>query len=204
MRSRSQSTECHRLSAALGALIQPSVERCMMPKKAEVYIFAYGSNLHVRRMQSRVPSARTVSIGYVPGRTVLFHKRSIDGSAKADAIHTDNPDHRVWGVVYRIEPAEKPILDEYEHLGIGYDQEQVYVVSHGMVSTVAWIYFARREAIDASGRPYSWYMNFVLSGALQHRLPLCYISRLGDVPSWRDPGLQRHQENHRIVSEQST
>ena len=173
----------------------------MMPQESDLYIFAYGSNLHLRRLQSRVPSARTVSIGYVAGRRVLFHKRSIDGSAKADAFRTDDSDHQVWGVVYRIEPAEKPILDEHEYLGIGYDQEQVHVASHGIAPIVAWIYFARREAIDASVRPYSWYMNFVLSGALQHRLPLCYISQLGNVPARRDPDLQRHQENHQLIAE---
>ena len=107
----------------------------------------------------------------------------------------------MWGVVYRIESAEKSILDEHEYLGIGYDQEQVHVVSQGIAPVVAWIYFARRDAIDASVRPYSWYMNFVLSGALEHRLPLCYISQLGDVPSWRDPDLQRRQENYMLIAE---
>ncbi len=88
--------------------------------------------------------------------------------------------------------AEKQILDDYEQ---GYDREQVHVVSRSTAPIVAWIYSARRDAIDASLRPYSWYMNFVLSGALQHRLPLCHISRLGGVPSRRDPDLRRHQEN---------
>jgi hypothetical protein len=134
---------------------------------------------------------------------MLFHKRSVDGSAKADAFRTDNQDHRVWGVVYRIGRAEKPVLDKYEYLGIGYDEGQVDVVVEGASPIVAWIYTARSAAIDQSLRPYSWYVNFVMHGAIQHRLPLCYIAQLSSVQSKPDPDLSRHDKNHQLIVQQS-
>ena len=172
-----------------------------MPKRTDVYVFAYGSNLHLGRMRSRVPSADIVSIGYVAGRRFHFHKRSVDGSAKADAFRTGIQDHRVWGVVYRIDSAEKPVLDEYEYLGIGYDEERVDVVVDGASPIVAWIYTARSAAIDQSLRPYSWYMNFVLHGAFQHRLPFCYIAQLSEVQSRPDPDLSRHDKNGQFIGQ---
>lgn len=51
-------------------------------------VFAYGSNLHVRRTTARAPSARPVAIGYVSERSFWFHKRGVDGSAKANALFT--------------------------------------------------------------------------------------------------------------------
>ena len=72
-------------------------------------------------------TASPVTIGYVEQRQLRFHKRSVDGSAKADAAFTAVPSDRVWGVVYRLSRDEKPELDKHEFLGIGYDQELVAV-----------------------------------------------------------------------------
>jgi hypothetical protein len=47
---------------------------------------------------------------------------------------------------------------------------------------------------DDSLQPYSWYKNFVLAGAEEHRLPAEYVeSRIGAVHAIRDPDPQRAQ-----------
>ncbi len=161
-------------------------------------VFAYGSNLSTQRMRSRVPSARPVSSGYVAHRQLVFHKRSEDGSAKADAKSTAVSTDRVWGVVYRLLSEEKPSLDQHESLGVGYDHEEVNVVlKDGTLK--AWMYVARHEAIDPTLLPYSWYLNYVIHGALEHQLPDCHIDYLMDLESLVDPDLIRHAKNRRII-----
>ena len=92
-------------------------------------VFAYGSNLHLHRMQGRAPSARPVEIGYVVGRKIDFRKRSLDGSAKADAKLTGNHSDRLWGVIYSVRSRDKRSLDKHEFLGIGYDEVLVEVTT---------------------------------------------------------------------------
>jgi len=68
-----------------------SNESVTMEYEPDVFVFAYGSNMCTQRMRSRVPSAEAVTIGYVGQRQLVFHKRSSDGSAKADAAFTAVP-----------------------------------------------------------------------------------------------------------------
>lgn len=163
-------------------------------------IFAYGSNLHSGRMRSRVPSAEPITIGYVVGRRIAFHKRSDDGSAKADASCTAEFSDRVWGVIYSINASETPVLDRHEFLGIGYDRKQICAMTPRGKPVTAWIYVARPDAIDRSMKPYTWYLEFIVAGAHQHRLPLCYIATLRSAQCVRDPDPSRYELNHRLVS----
>ena len=173
-------------------------ESVTMKNVSSVFVFAYGSNMCTRRMRSRVPTATPVTIGYVGQRKLMFHKRSDDGSGKADAALTACPSDRVWGVVYRLHPANKPVLDEHEFLGIGYDEQKIDVV-HESGSLRAWMYVARREAIDSLLLPYSWYHDFTVHGACQHRLPESYVEYLRSFESLVDPDSERHAANRRLI-----
>ena len=166
-----------------------------MPE-AHLHVFAYGSNLHAGRMRFRVSTATPAAIGYVEQRQLKFHKRSVDGSAKANAMYTSIPTDRVWGVVYRLSRDEKPELDKHEFLGVGYDEQLVTVLTKNG-SIKAWMYVARRNTIDESLKPYSWYCDYVIAGARQHRLPFCYINDLMGFDSIVDPDVGRHEQNRR-------
>lgn len=168
---------------------------------SNIHIFAYGSNMCTERLQARVPSAEPVATGYVLQRRFAFHKRSEDGSAKADARLTGSNFDRVWGVVFRVHSDEKPTLDEHEFLGIGYDEELVEVVHEAGVLE-SWMYVAREEAIDPSLLPYSWYHEFILHGARQHGLPADYIQFLHSFESIDDAHSARHAENSLLISHQ--
>lgn len=149
-------------------------------------------------MRSRAATAQPVAIGYVSERKLVFHKRSHDGSAKADAVFTAVSTDRVWGVVYRVHRSDKPVLDRYEFLGIGYDHEEVEVmVEDGTLR--AWMYVARREAIDPSLLPYSWYHDYLVHGAREHGLPESYVDYLRSFKSLRDPDPARHAKNRRLI-----
>jgi cation transport regulator ChaC len=169
-----------------------------MIHETTLFVFAYGSNMSLPRITSRVPSARPIATGHVRRRRLAFHKRSVDGSGKADAVATGRFDDLLWGVVYEVSHPEKTILDEHEFLGIGYDEHRVQV--HSAIGQLeAWIYVARPEAIDSSLRPYSWYLDYLIDGAMAHGLPESYLAQLRRVPAISDPNQDRHRRNGRII-----
>lgn len=152
--------------------------------------FAYGSNLHLRRMQMRVPSARPVARGVVTRRELRFHKRGVDGSAKADAFRTETAGDRVWGVVYEISRREKRRLDDCESLGVGYDESDVQVIVDNQVLS-ATLYEARPQAIAADLRAFRWYLDYVIAGARAHGCPEWHLQQLERISSCADPDRRR-------------
>jgi gamma-glutamylcyclotransferase (GGCT)/AIG2-like uncharacterized protein YtfP len=149
-------------------------------------------------MLCRVSTAVPLTVGYVRQRRFAFHKRSVDGSAKADAVFTTYSSDRVWGVVYQLHQHQKRLLDRHEFLGVGYDQEEVEVVHEGGAIR-AQMYIARRNAIDSSLLPYSWYQDLVIAGARQHRLPESYVRVLWSFDSVADPNVARDAANQRLI-----
>jgi len=159
-----------------------------------IHYFAYGSNMSTPRLRYRVPGCRFEFVARLPNYKLCFHKRSKDGSAKCNAFRTAEPTDAVIGVVYEIPTNEKPALDRAEGLGAGYHEEIVPVLSPEGEKVTVHAYIADASFIDDSIQPYSWYKNFVLAGAEEHRLPAEYVeSRIGAVHAIRDPDPQREQ-----------
>lgn len=135
--------------------------------------FAYGSNMSSQRLRQRTPSARALGIGRLPCHTLRWHKLGRDGSGKCDIAESGEQADAVWGVLYRIALAEKPILDRIEGLGIGYEEEKVRVETEdGPVAALT--YKAKPGRIDAQLRPLADYKRHVLLGAREHGLPVAY------------------------------
>ena len=117
---------------------------------------------------------------------LCFHKRSNDGSVKCNAFKTAEPTDAVDRCVYEIPSNQKPALDRAEGLGFGYHEEIVHVLSPKGGEVVVCTYIADASFIDDSLQPYSWYQNFVLAGAEEHRLPAEYVeNRIGAVHAIR-------------------
>jgi hypothetical protein len=150
------------------------------------------------RLSGRIASAVPVGAGYVAGRRLAFHKRGLDGSAKADAVYTGHAGDRVWGVVFAMTNTDKWVLSGYE---CDYDEQEVVVIGENEVHA-AIIYVARAEAVDPTLEPFCWYHRFVLQGARQHQLPDEYIEALQGVPSIPDPDRERHERNVRLIGRQ--
>lgn len=145
--------------------------------------FAYGSNMSSKRLRARTDSARPVGVYTLPAFALRFHKVGRDGSGKCDAFRTGDAADRVVGVLYDLDPQDEGPLDRIEGLGWGYRKEQVEVEGPGGDRESAFTYCAIR--IDASLRPYSWYLEHVLSGAREAKLPKDYvveIERQGTTP----------------------
>jgi hypothetical protein len=137
--------------------------------------FAYGSNMLTAWLRTRTPSCRAMGTATLSNHVLRFHKRSQDNSGKCNAFHTGNADDRVIGVLFRIDASERPELDKAEGLGKGYDEAWVTVIDGDGRRKKALTYLAAPDFVDDTLQPYSWYKDFVLSGATEHGIPVEYI-----------------------------
>lgn len=160
------------------------------PGPDRVLNFAYGSNMCSRRLRARVASARALGIGRLAGYRLAWHKRGRDGTGKCDLVATGAPEDTVWGVLFAIARAQKPLLDAAEGLGRGYREQTLSIVSGG-AAIAAFAYLA--TDIDAALRPFGWYHALVAAGAAEHGLPLAYRQQIDAVATLADPDRERAQ-----------
>lgn len=145
------------------------------PPEHVVY-FAYGSNMSTARLRERMPSCKPLGIATLPGHELRFHKRSVDKSAKCNALATGN-ENSVIGVLFSFDPAERAELDKAEGVGIGYEHATVTVINDKGRRRKVLTYLATSDYIDDSLKPYSWYKDFVLAGGREHGLSPEYIAK---------------------------
>ncbi|MFQ5769441.1 MAG: gamma-glutamylcyclotransferase [bacterium] len=160
-------------------------------KEKIMLYFAYGSNMSIKRLtkDNRIPSAVVKTAGFITGHILKFNKVSTDKSGKGHIEDTGNQDDSVHGVVYEIDEREKGNLHEAEGLGKGYNEKTVTVsTSEGEIRAVT--YYATK--IDDSLKPYTWYMNHVITGAKENNLPEDYITKLEQVDAIEDPNPELH------------
>lgn len=157
-----------------------------------MYYFSYGSNMSIRRLRLRVPSASCIGTGMLKGHELRIHKQSSrDGSAKCDAVAVTDPDLHVYGVVYRIDEAEKSGLDRAEGLGFGYEQNNVLIEMVNGSGIQAFCYFA--TDINPQLKPLDWYREHVLRGAKENNLPEAYIRSIEAVEAVVDENEMRRE-----------
>ena len=162
--------------------------------------FAYGSNLCSRWLRERTPSAVVVAVAQLNTHVLRFHKVGFrDGSGKVDAFATGTATDVIWGAVYEIATAERPRLDHAEGLGSGYVDKMVEVQSTSGLNLVT-AYVASSDAISPNIKPYTWYTDFVLDGAIEHDLPLEYVGAIRAVVSVQDPNEARAAEQGKILT----
>lgn len=140
-----------------------------------ILYFAYGSNMCTKRLYSRIGSARARGQGFVTDKTVLFNKRSADGSGKANLSFS--PGRTAWGVLYEIETHDVNTLDRVEG---GYDRVlvQVYRPTGDLVVAVTYVSTRLTKEPAAS----EWYKRLIIQGAREHNLPREYIAYLEQLP----------------------
>ena len=159
--------------------------------------FAYGSNMSIARLHGRTPSAVLQGCCRLNRHDLRFHKRGHDGSSKADAYFTGDDHDVIHGALFTIERSEKPNLDAAEGLGNGYELKQVMVIDGAGFTIPALTYVATQ--FDVQLKPYSWYLNHVLVGALELGLPEHYIhSKISTVTAVDDGNWMRDREQRRI------
>jgi hypothetical protein len=118
---------------------------------------------------------------------------SIDDSGKADLVHTGEPEDIVHGIVYQFDPDEWPALDRYEGAtgnNPGYDRVAIQVHTDSGDRDVT-TYLARKERVDESLKPYTWYLQLIRCGAEQHGLPEDYRQKIENTMAIPDPNENR-------------
>lgn len=160
--------------------------------------FAYGSNLHPVRLQKRVPESEFLCLASLAGYQLCFHKRSDDGSAKADAWFTGSANDVIYGALYQMPARQRPVLDRYEGVGNGYEVKLLEVVADEGLHD-AFIYVAQASHVDANLKPYHWYRDLVLRGAEHHDLPEQYISTIAAAESVDDTLVERNRLNQELL-----
>ena len=142
--------------------------------------FAYGSNLKLDRMRTRVPSARVIGRAQLRNRRFSLDKRSADGSAKANIREDERA--CVWGILYAIDPAHWELLDRYEP---GYERIAAKVVTEEGETVSAETYVA--QVLTQEPAAFDWYKQLVVEGAREQGLPEDYIAALERLPEKPDP-----------------
>jgi AIG2-like family len=150
-----------------------------------IVYFAYGSNMLTARLRERAPSATPIGIGQLTGHVLAWDKRSRrDGSGKCDAEATGREADVIWGVLFELDPSDKPALDRAEGLGAGYVEKRVRIRTEaGMVDAVTYCATDKDPAL----RPYQWYKALVVAGAREHGLPAHYRRELERAATVADP-----------------
>ena len=140
--------------------------------------FAYGSNMLIKKLRSRCPSAVKIGVCKIKKHVLKFHKVSYDKSGKCDCESTESETAEVYGVLFRIPKSEETKLDEIEGLGKGYEKKPIPVTTIEEGKDTAVMYCATDEAKDPNKKPYVWYLNQVIEGAKENCLPDDYIAKI--------------------------
>jgi len=161
------------------------------------YFFSYGSNLLLERIKERVPSVEIVQTYQLIGFSLAFNKASSDGSTKTNIERTENPNDFVWGVIQRIDISEKSALDRAEGLGYGYDLDSFEIPE---IDQEVHYYIAQESKYLKDGKPYDWYLGYVIYGAIENRFPNEYINALECIASDIDTDSDRREQHDKVLT----
>ena len=155
--------------------------------------FAYGSNMSERRLRDRVSSAKVIGTGILQNYCLTFNKCSCDGSGKCTIEPCKSG--RVYGVLFEIKKKQEKCLDKVEGLCKGYKDRKVSIKIRNYKQPET--YECRTTLCDVKTyqatnpcqnlKPYFWYKQHVLVGAIEQNLPPSYIHRLIQVKAKKDP-----------------
>ena len=150
------------------------------------YNLAYGSNMSTKRLFARLSNATHIGVATVTGYQLAYHKLGVDESGKCDAFYTGDPQDMLYGVLYALNEDEKAILDEIE--GARYSEAQIKATHNGQTFE-AYCYVA--NMLDNSILPYDWYLQHVITGAIEAELPKEYIEKIKQQAVKVDPDKTR-------------
>ena len=165
--------------------------------------FAYGVDMSSAEMRARQLNPKVVGAARVADFQLVFCDQD-PVWAGAMASLAPKPGAEVWGVVYQFDRRDFERLDTFVDVrGDGTGASFHYPVTANLVvaaPVVALTYRRdRRVTNDPPSRPY---LEAMIAGAQEHRLPKHYIAMLSSLPS-REPtgGLARRVRSLQTISE---
>ena len=161
--------------------------------------FAFGSNLSSPRLLQRLPNVRVSCVATLNRHQLCWRKNDHGQSGKCDIEFTDDPTHQVFGVIYQMTHDEQRQLDRYESEGFGYQRKIVEVLTVGGEAIEAFTYYAL-DILEGQ-RPFHWYKEHVLRGALEHEFPAEYVDGIRATESIDDHDPLRVQKELAIYAD---
>ncbi|MEJ5173377.1 MAG: gamma-glutamylcyclotransferase family protein [Hydrogenothermaceae bacterium] len=136
-----------------------------------MYYFAYGSNMNLKQMERRCPSAKFSKRAYLQGYRFVYDGYSAVRNGPVANIVEDK-DSIVWGVLFEIDEDCRNRLDSYEGYPDCYDRKVIKVKDDEGMEYEALVYLRKPRP---EGEPSKVYRNIVLEGARECGLPEDYI-----------------------------
>lgn len=134
--------------------------------------FAYGANMSRAVMRKYAPGARPLGVAELADHRFVI---TADGYASVEPARGQT----AHGVLWRITPRDRVLLDAWENVGGGLYRAETLAVRGAGGRTAALVYFARP---GAEGRPKLGYIELVVAAAREWDLPQSYIRAL---EAWR-------------------
>jgi hypothetical protein len=140
--------------------------------------FAYGANMSRAVMRKYAPGASALGVAELDGHRFVI---TADGYASVERARGQT----VHGVLWRITPRDRVLLDAWENVGGGLYRGETLAVRGVAGRVAALVYFARPAG---EGRPKPGYIELVLAAALEWDLPQSYLRVLEGWTSARPLG----------------
>lgn len=140
--------------------------------------FAYGANMSRAVMRKYAPGARPLGPATLPGHRFVI---TADGYASVEPAAGST----VHGVLWRITPRDRVMLDAWENVAGGLYRVETLGVRRKRCIAPALVYFARESG---EGRPKPGYLELVLAAASEWELPLAYVRSLEAFAAKRPVG----------------
>jgi hypothetical protein len=151
---------------------------------AELYYFAYGSNMNEEQMRARCSSPKVIAVSKLPDHQLAFFGYSAvwDG-AEESVIPALGQD--VWGVVYDLSSSDRERLDDSQDARL--DGSGDYFHSPAKVTDqqgkVYTVLLYKKDNQGTPQKPSQEYLNFIVQGAVDHQLPSDYVEQLRGMES---------------------
>ena len=146
--------------------------------------FAYGSNMSLKQMRQRCPLSTKMGVAVLPGYALCFPRSSPVRNCGVAGIERRGGSV-VWGVIYRLSPADLVQLDMREghdpsapyHVN-RYNRHEVAVHVDGDTgrTMICTTYISRRE--NGVHLPSEDYFRLIITGAAENGLPAAYVAEL--------------------------
>ncbi|WAR13131.1 GGCT-like protein [Mya arenaria] len=149
------------------------------------YYFAFGSNLLKERLQLANPSASFISTAKLQGHAIAFNSIGKDPRSSrwkgGVATIVEHLEQEVWGCVWRLDAEHRESLDKQE---LYYRVKDVDVVAPDNAKFTCITYYLPGHYFDLKEfdhRPSPMYLDVIIRGARQNRLPDTYLQALETI-----------------------
>ena len=139
---------------------------------------AYGSNMDPAQMAHRCPHSPQEGTGWLEGWRLTFGGEDL-GWEGALATVVEDPDCRVFVVLYEVSEADEAALDRWDAATLGYYRKSKVRVSTLEGDVVAWLYVLNDYE---GGLPAARYLGIMADAAEAAGAPADYVSWLRERP----------------------